>query len=261
MIYYCDILFIDIIKAIGSGDIEIGIGSGVEMMSVEKMGSDIPPKSFMKLLKSFPYPLIPQHKSAEKMGIKYKISRDDCELFAFNSHHKAGLTRDKGFFDDQIIKLKHPKSNELITEDEGIRYPPNMASLKKLKSLFAKNGVVTAGTASQITDGASAVLLASADAVKKYGLKVRARILSRCVVGSDPIVMLDGVIPATQNAINKAGLNINNIDLFEVNEAFAVVPLALQKTLKISDDKLNISGGACAHGHPLGATGSNPFII
>lgn len=114
---------------------------------------------------------------------------------------------------------------------------------------------MTAGNASQITDGASALLLASADAVKKFGLKVRARIISRVVVGSDPIIMLDGVIPATQKALKRVGMTVNDIDLFEINEAFAVVPCAWRKTLGIDWEKVNICGGACAHGHPLGATG------
>ena len=130
-----------------------------------------------------------------------------------------------------------------------------MASIKKLKTVFKKKGVVTAGNASQITDGASAVLLASADAVQKYGLKVRARIISRAVVGSDPIIMLDGVIPATQKVCKQVGMDVKDIDLFEINEAFAVVPCAWRKTLGIDWKKVNICGGACAHGHPLGATG------
>jgi len=144
----------------------------------------------------------------------------------------------------------------VVTEDEGIRYPPNRPSLDPLKTAFKKGGVVTAGNASQITDGASAVLLASANAVKKHNLRVRARIISRVVVGSDPILMLDGVIPATQLAVQKAGLKLSDIDLFEINEAFATVPLAWQKTLHIPWEKVNVCGGACAHGHPLGATGA-----
>lgn len=130
-----------------------------------------------------------------------------------------------------------------------------MQSIEKLRSVFKKNGVVTAGNASQITDGSSAVLLASADAVKKYGLRVRARVISRVVVGSDPIIMLDGVIPATQKALKRVGMTVNDIDLFEINEAFAVVPCAWRKTLGVDWNKVNICGGACAHGHPLGATG------
>jgi len=248
-------------QAIASGDIDIGIGCGVEMMSVEQMGADFPPSAFMKLMSDFPYQLVPQGQSAEKIGDKYGVTREQCDKFAYDSHHKAGLARDKGFFDHQIttIKVKDPKNKDVVNEvkdDEGIRFPPDMESLTKLKSVFKKNGVVTAGNASQITDGAGAVLLASADAVKKHNLRVRARILSRVCVGSDPILMLDGVIPATQNAVKKANLKLDDIDLFEINEAFAVVVCAWQKTLGVPNEKINVCGGACAHGHPLGATGA-----
>lgn len=241
-------------QEIASGDMELTIGCGIELMSVEKMGSDIPVKSLMTILKDFPYPLVSQGMSAEKIAKKYNISREDCDKLAFESHHKAGLARNKGFFDRQIVPI-NIKGREVYS-DEGIRYPPNMESLKKLKTVFSKKGVVTAGNASQITDGSSAVLLASADAVKKYNLRVRARIISRVVVGSDPILMLDGVIPATEKCLKQANLKADNIDLFEINEAFACVVCAWQKTLSIDWNKVNICGGACAHGHPLGATGA-----
>jgi len=252
-------------QAIGSGDIDLGIACGIEMMSVVPMGSDFPPQEFMRkeFRENFPFQLIHQGLSAEKIAEKYNITRKECDNFAIQSHQKAGVARNLGYFDHQIIpieiKKKEKNSNEInitkVIEDEGIRFPPNPSSVTSLKTVFKNNGVVTAGNASQITDGASAVLLASAEAVKKYNLKVRARVLSRVVVGSDPVLMLDGVIPATQLAIKKAGLSLNDIDLFEINEAFASVVLAWQKTLQIDMNKVNICGGACAHGHPLGATG------
>eukprot|EP00485_Elphidium_margaritaceum_P004188 CAMPEP_0202692034 /NCGR_PEP_ID=MMETSP1385-20130828/6536_1 /ASSEMBLY_ACC=CAM_ASM_000861 /TAXON_ID=933848 /ORGANISM="Elphidium margaritaceum" /LENGTH=403 /DNA_ID=CAMNT_0049347507 /DNA_START=38 /DNA_END=1249 /DNA_ORIENTATION=+ len=248
-------------QAIASGDMDVGVACGVEMMSVEKMGSDIPPAVFMKLLSNYPYRLVPQGQSAEKMAQKYGIDRKECDELACESHRRAGLARDKGFFDRQIVPYqvltdKKLKTYTEVYQDEGIRYPPSMSSIESLKTIFKKNGgVVTAGNASQITDGASAVLLASADAVKKFGLKVRARIIARTVVGSDPIIMLDGVIPATQKALDQVGMNIKDVDLFEINEAFAVVPAAWRKTLGVDWNKVNICGGACAHGHPLGATG------
>jgi len=247
-------------QAIASGDMDIAIGCGVEMMSVVKMGSDTGSMLFRKeFLDNFPYKLIHQGASAEKIAVKYDISRKDCDDFAHNSHLKAGVARNLGFFDDQMVAVEAKQQDgtvKVVTEDEGIRYPPNRASLDKLKPSFKKEGVVTAGNASQITDGASAVLLASAKAVKAHKLRVRARILSRVVVGSDPILMLDGVIPATRLAIEKAGLKVSDIDLFEINEAFATVPLAWQKTLNVPWEKVNVCGGACAHGHPLGATGA-----
>ena len=146
----------------------------------------------------------------------------------------------------------------MVDSDEGIRYPANLEKIKNLKSLFKttkNNGVVSAGTASQISDGSAAILLASADAVKRYGLSVRAKVISRVVTGSDPVLMLDGVIAATQMAVDKIGMKLDEIDLFEVNEAFAVVPICWMKTLGVDKKKLNVCGGAVAHGHPLGATG------
>mmetsp|Transcript_46150 Transcript_46150/g.73967 ORF Transcript_46150/g.73967 Transcript_46150/m.73967 type:complete len:403 (+) Transcript_46150:71-1279(+) len=249
-----------IAQEIASGDTDIGVACGVEMMSVEKMGKDLPVPAFMKLLGDFPYKLVPQGQSAEKIAETYGISRDECDELAFESHRRCGLARDKGLFDHQIVphmvlKDKKSKQYQEVYQDEGIRYPPSMDSIKSLKSVFRKKGVVSAGNASQITDGASAVLLASADAVKKFGLRVRARVISRAVVGSDPIMMLDGVIPATQKVLNQVGMKVDDIDLFEINEAFAVVPIAWRKTLGIDWNKVNICGGACAHGHPLGATG------
>ncbi len=202
--------------------------------------------------------------SAEKIAVKYEVTRKQCDDFAAESHRKAGLARNLGFSDLQTVPIKAMQKDgteKVIREDEGIRFPPNRASLDRLRTVFKKNGVVTAGNASQISDGAGAVLLASADAVRKHGLKVRGRLISRVVVGSDPILMLDGVIPATRQALQKAGLTKDDMDLFEINEAFAVVPLAWQKTLQIPWKKVNVCGGACAHGHPLGATGKVTFLL
>eukprot|EP01084_Bolivina_argentea_P076635 138908_1 len=246
-------------QAIACGDMEIGIASGIEMLSVNSMPS-LKPKAFTKLKSDFPYPLISQHDSAERVALKYNISREDCNQFAYESHTKAGIARDNGYFKKQIIEINNAKSGKVIYNDEGIRYPSNLNAIRKLPSLFNKNGlnngVVSAGTASQITDGASAILLASLDAVKKFDLNVKAKVISRVVIGSDPILMLDGVITATKLCLNKVNMNVNDIDLFEVNEAFACVPLCWLKTLKVDKRKLNICGGALAHGHPLGATGS-----
>jgi len=246
-------------QEIASGDMEIGVACGIEMMSVEKMGKDFGAPAFMKLLGDFPHKLVPQGYSAEKIAVKYGITRAECDELAFESHRRCGLARDKGFFDRQTVPYlvtdKKAGTSKEVFDDEGIRYPPNKASLDKLKAVFAKNGVVTAGNASQISDGSSAILLASAEAVKKHGLRVRARIISRVVVGSDPILMLDGVIPATEKALSRVGMAVGDIDLFEINEAFAVVPMAWRKTLGVDWRKVNVCGGACAHGHPLGATG------
>eukprot|EP01083_Nonionella_stella_P194162 716248_1 len=247
-------------QAIACGDMDLGIASGIEMLSVNPMGkpSAAQVQAHLKLISDFPFRLTTQHASAEAVGVKYNVTRDDCDQFAYDSHTKAGIATNNGWYKSQIFPIKNPKTGKTIDNDEGIRYPSNLQKIKKLKSLFKKknnNGVVSAGTASQITDGSAALLLASADAVKKYDLKVRAKIISRVVVGSDPILMLDGVIEATRKAVRKVNMSLDDIDLFEVNEAFAVVPMIWAKTLKIDMRKLNVCGGAVAHGHPLGATG------
>ena len=149
--------------------------------------------------------------------------------------------RNKGLYDLQIAPVKDPKTKEIkqVYKDDGIRFPPNCDSSRELKTVFKKNCIITDRNASQVTDGAGAVILASAEAVQKYNSRVLARILSRVCVGSDPLLMLDGVIRATHNALKKANLNLNDIDLFEVNDAFAVVVCALQKTAGFNWDKIN----------------------
>ena len=139
--------------------------------------------------------------------------------------------------------------------DEGIRPEASLEAMQGLNSL-REGGVITAGTASQISDGAAAIMVANEDAVKKFNLPVRAKIHSLAVIGSDPVIMLEGPIPATQKALEKAGLSIDDIDLFEVNEAFGSVPLAWAKALNADQEKLNVNGGAQALGHPLGGTGA-----
>lgn len=147
-------------------------------------------------------------------------------------------------------------NSTLFAIDEGVKYPVDVEKMKQLKSPFKRDGIITAALSSQVSDGAAAVLLASGKACDKYGLKKRGRLLARVCVGSDPLLMLDGVIPATKKALKYAGMTIDDIDLFEINEAFACVVLAWQKTLKIPWEKVNVNGGAIAHGHPLGATGA-----
>jgi len=228
------------------------------------MGSDCPKELFDgsgaspdKLpFAPFPHKLIHQGVSAELIASHYKISRKECDDFAVESHRRAHEATQKGYFKSQIAPIKSAKDDsKWLTNDEGIRYPVDVDKLGQLKPVFKKDGVVTAGNASQVSDGASAVLLASAEKCKELGLKPRARIVARVVIGCDPVMMLDGVIPATKQVLEKAKMKLEDIDIFEVNEAFASVVLAWQKTYKVPLDKLNVNGGAIAHGHPLGATG------
>eukprot|EP00127_Corallochytrium_limacisporum_P006624 Clim_evm3s232 gene=Clim_evmTU3s232 len=245
-------------QAISAGDMDMAIGAGTEWMSTVPMGSDtdIFGKEKTKFVKEFPYPLIHQGVSAELLAEKYGVTRAECDEFAVESHHKAAKAWAEGRFDSQIVPLTLADGS-VLKKDEGFRPDASLENLAKLKTVFKEGGVVTAGNASQISDGAAAVLLASEEGAKAAGLKPRARILSRAVVASDPVVMLDGVIPATQKALEKAGMTMDDIDLFEVNEAFACVVLGWAKQMKIPNlDRVNVNGGACALGHPLGATGS-----
>lgn len=246
-------------QAIAAGDMECAIACGVEMMGTVKMGSDAPPGLFdgkpNEFVDNFPYPLIHQGVSAELVAEKYNITREECDAYGIESHERCNNAQKAGYFDSQIVPIT-TKDGKVFEKDECVRYPQNPEKIAKLPSVFKKNGVVTAGNASQISDGAGAVLLMSGDLADKLGLRKRARIVARVVVGSDPELMLDGVIPATEKLLQKTGLTIDDIDVFEVNEAFASVVLAWKKTLNVPDEKVNPNGGAIAHGHPLGATGA-----
>ena len=191
---------------------------------------------------------VSQFKGAEMIAEKWDISREELEKWALQSHERAKAAIAEGRFDNEIVPLGD------ATVDEG----PRETSLEKMASLqpLVEGGRLTAAVASQISDGASAVLLASDEAVKKYGLKPRARIHHLSARGDDPIYMLTAPIPATQYALEKAGLTIDDIDLIEINEAFAPVVLAWIKEIGADPSKVNVNGGAIALGHPLGATGT-----
>ncbi len=244
-------------QAIEAGDMEVVIGAGVEGMSRVAMGSDGGPFSD-KLIARFG--LVPQGISAEMIADKWDISRRQLEEFALQSHQRAIRAIDAGYFRSQIvpIKVKLPDGGEATLEnDEGPRRDTSLEKMAGLQPAFKPDGKITAAVSSQISDGSGAVLLMSREAAKKYGLKPRARFLARVVAGVDPVMMLHGVIPATKRALAKAGLSIKDIDVVEINEAFASVVLAWQKECKPPTmEKVNPNGGACALGHPLGATGA-----
>jgi acetyl-CoA acetyltransferase family protein len=160
-----------------------------------------------------------------------------------------------GYFASQILPVELP-DGRLFSVDEGVRMPPDRDKMAVLKPVFKPDGVVTAGNASQISDGAAALLLASAKAVGRYNLAPRARLVARFVTGSDPVLMLDGPIPATRQILQRSGLALEDIDVIEINEAFASVVLAWAKALGADLARVNPNGGAIAHGHPLGATGA-----
>lgn len=238
-------------QAILSGDMEIVIAGGTEMMSHQPLGSDWPGQ----WPDDFPYPLVHQGISAEMMADKWNLNRDELDDFAYRSHINAMNAIQNGYFKNQILPITRPDGKS-VEIDEGVRMPPNREKMAALKPVFKEDGVITAGNASQISDGAAALVLASPKAVGRYNLAPKARILARIVVGSDPVLMLDGPIPATKKALQRAGLELDQIDVIEINEAFASVVLAWAEELNPALERVNPNGGAIAMGHPLGATGA-----
>lgn len=249
-------------QAILSGDMDIVIAAGVESMTRVPMFSNLKGSKWNeKLINKFGD--FNQGISAERMNEKWNISREAQDEFAFNSHQKALNAMKQGHFDNEIISISTiDKNNEPITvsKDEGPRENTSLDRLSTLSPVFKETGSVTAGNASQISDGAAGLLLMSKEKAHKLGLKPRFRIIGRTVVGSDPSLMLTGPIQATSKALEKCGLTIDQIDLFEINEAFATVPLVWQKEFNVPFEKLNIFGGAIALGHPLGASGARVMV-
>jgi acetyl-CoA acetyltransferase family protein len=244
-----------------SGAQDVVIGAGVENMSRVPMGSDafgpgsgpVSPK-LMDL-----FEIIPQGNSAEMIAKTWGFSREQLDEFAYQSHVKAGQAIQEGRFAHEIfpVQVKQNGTSYEFAVDEGVRIPPSREKMAQLKPSFQEDGgVVTAGNSSQISDGAAAVLIMTREKAQQLGLKPRARIVAQAIVGSEPTIMLTGPIPATQKVLKKAGLQLKDIDLFEVNEAFAPVVLAWQHETGADMEKVNYSGGAIALGHPLGASGA-----
>jgi acetyl-CoA C-acetyltransferase/acetyl-CoA acyltransferase len=249
-------------QAILSGDMDVVIAAGVESMTRVPMFSNLKGSKWNEKLES-KFGEFNQGLSAERMNEKWKISRDEQDEFAYNSHQKALSAMKKGYFEKEIIPITtNDKNNELATfvNDEGPRENTSIEKLSALAPVFKESGSVTAGNASQISDGSAGLLLMSKEKAHKLGLKPRFRIIGRVVVGSDPTLMLTGPIQATTKVLEKCGLTIDQIDLFEINEAFATVPLVWQKEFGVPSEKLNIFGGAIALGHPLGASGARVMV-
>jgi acetyl-CoA acetyltransferase family protein len=238
-------------QSILSGDMDIAIAGGTEMMSHQPLGSDWP----KEWPKDFPYELVHQGISAELMAEKWGLSRDELDDFACESHLRAMRAIQAGYFRGQTLPVTRPDGVR-VEQDEGVRIPPDRERMAALKPVFKAGGVITAGNSSQVSDGAAALVLASERAVRRENLKPIARLIARIVVGSDPVLMLDGPIPATRQVLRRAGLRLEDIDRVEINEAFASVVLAWAKELDVDLEVVNSNGGAIAHGHPLGATGA-----
>ncbi|PWH19591.1 MAG: steroid 3-ketoacyl-CoA thiolase [Anaerolineae bacterium] len=238
-------------QAILCGDMDIVVAGGTECMSRVRMGSDWPPE----WPPDFPYPLVHQGLSAELIAEKWGLSRDELDDFGYQSHLKAMQAIQNGWFAEQIVPIEKA-DGVVVCQDEGVRMPPERQKMATLKPAFKEGGKITAGNSSQISDGVAAVVLASAKAVGRYNLLPLARLVARVVVGSDPLLMLEGPIPATRQVLKRAGLSLDDLDVIEINEAFASVVLAWQRELQPDPQRVNPNGGAIALGHPLGATGA-----
>lgn len=237
--------------AILAGDMDLVIAGGTEIMSHQPIGADYP----AEWPKDFPYNMVHQGISAEMMAEKWKLTRQEMDDFACQSHLRAGEAIRKGYFDGQILPINLPDGSQFKI-DQGVRMPPDREKMVALKPAFKENGVITAANSSQISDGTAALLLASADAVGRFNLSPLARIKARFVLGSDPVLMLDAPIPATKRILQKASLRLDEMDVIEINEAFASVVLAWAKEYHPDMLCVNPNGGAIAHGHPVGATGA-----
>jgi acetyl-CoA acyltransferase len=257
-------------QGIQAGAYDVVVAAGVESMSRVPMGASAlgADTSGDRLRERYPDGLVPQGIAAELIAARWGIDRDALDRFSLSSQEKAAAARDAGRFDHEIapIKVAGPDGElRLVTADEGIR-PSTLEGLAALRPAFQAdwaeqrfpqiNWSITAGSSSQLTDGAAALLLTSAEKADELGLRPRARVHTTVVEGDDPLHMLTAVIPATRKLLARAGLTIDDVDLFEVNEAFASVVLAWAKELGADLDKVNVNGGAIALGHPLGASGA-----
>jgi acetyl-CoA acetyltransferase family protein len=248
-------------QAVAAGDRDYVLASGVESMTRVPMGADGGEAwKAVYLAMREQHDLIHQGESAERMAEKWKITRQDVDEFAAESHRRASEAAKAGKHTEIVATpgLDAQDKHISLTRDEGIRDVVNLEKMAMLPTVFRPNGngVVTAANSSQISDGSGAVLVANSDVAKADGLKPRARFRARVVIGSDPTMQLDGVIPATKLALEKAGLTMKDLDWVEINEAFATVVLSWARELNPDMSKVNPWGGAIAHGHPIGGTGA-----
>ena len=254
-------------QAVMSETQDIVIAGGVEVMSQVPIGAAIvdsykaghgQPFDGKGMTKRYPGVQFSQFSGAEMIAKRWNLSRKQLDTFAFASHQKAINATEEGYFDREIVPVEGDLPSgekEMVTVDEGIRFDASPESLSGL-NVLSEDGVLTAGTSSQICDGAAAIMIVNDSGLEKLGIKPRAKIIALALAGDDPVIMLTGPIPASKNVLSKAKLSIKDIDLYEVNEAFAPVPLAWAHELGADLDKLNVNGGAMALGHPLGGTGA-----
>jgi acetyl-CoA C-acetyltransferase len=253
-------------QAVMAGSMDIVIAAGVESMTRVPMGSPsiLASKAGMGHYKSpgmearYPNIQFSQFTGAEMVAEKYGLSKDDLDTYAFESHQRAITATEAGRFKDEIIPLQITRADGTTDThhiDEGIRFDATLDGIRGVK-LIAENGKLTAASASQICDGASGVMVVNEKGLKQLGIKPLARIHHMTMMGGDPVIMLEAPLPATKRALEKAGMKIDDIDLFEVNEAFASIPTAWLKATRADPKRLNVNGGAIALGHPLGGSGT-----
>ncbi len=250
-------------QGVMSGAYDIVIAGGVESMTRVPMGSSIQGEPFTPfgnlLISRYAGRLVPQGISAELIAQKWKLSREELDAFSLQSHRRAAIATEEGRFKSQMLPIRalnEDSTSFTLDRDEGIRADTNMEKLANLKPAFKPDGLITAGNSSQISDGAAAVLIMEHATAERLGLKPRARFISFALAGDNPIMMLTAPIPATRKVLDKAGLTLDQIDLIEINEAFASVVLAWQREMNTDMQKVNVNGGAIAIGHPLGASGA-----
>ena len=243
---------------VASGVHDVVIGGGVEHMGhvplsangaiAETLGTPFPPPLLER------HPLVNQGLSAELIAERWGISRSECDAIALRSHQRAAAATDEGRFAREILPF--PVDGTTLDVDQGIRRDTTLEALAELRPAFKEDGLVTAGNSSQVSDGAAAVLLVSRGKADELGLDARARVVDQTTVGVDPVLMLTGPIPATRKILERNRLTMDDIDLFEVNEAFASVIGAWSRELEPDPERVNVNGGAIALGHPLGSTGA-----
>jgi acetyl-CoA acyltransferase len=243
---------------VASGVADTVIGGGVEHMGhlsfadsmsvMQEHGMAFSPQLMER------YNLVPQGISAEMIADKWEIPRSELDEIGLRSHQLAARATEEGRFDREIIPFK--VNGDTYDKDQGIRPDTSLEKLAELKPAFKEDGKITAGNSSQVSDGAAAVLLMTREKADELGLKPRARVLDQTTVGVDPVLMLTGPIPATRKLLDRNGMKLDDVDLIEINEAFASVIAAWRRELEPDMDRVNVNGGAIALGHPLGSTGA-----
>ncbi|MEY2398590.1 MAG: acetyl-CoA C-acetyltransferase [Actinomycetota bacterium] len=247
-----------------SGGADVAISCGVESMSRVGLGAAMRSGPGYPFSKQYPYESTSQFEGAERIAAKWGVTREDCDAFGLRSQTLANQAWNEGRYEREVVPVTAPifdaegndtGETQVVARDEGLR-ETSLEKLATLKPVAREDGVHTAGTSSQISDGAAAIMLTTESRARELGLTPRARVVAQCLVGVDPVLMLTGPIDATQKLLSKTGMTIDDFDLFEVNEAFASVVLAWERECGPDPEKVNVNGGAIAIGHPVGCTGA-----